>query len=412
MTPVVMSVEGIGKVFRLYRHEISRVLRWFSLGSDNGEEKWVLRNVAFQVVAGQALAIVGRNGAGKSTLLKLITGVMRPSEGRVHISGRIAAILELGMGFNAEYTGRQNVYHGLGLMGHQREEIDLVVDQIKAFSELGDYFEQPLRIYSSGMHMRLAFSMVTAFRPDILIVDEALSVGDTYFQHKSFERIREFRKLGTTLILVSHDRMAMLSLCDRAILLHEGRVALDGDPESVLDYYNALLGQTADSQPIETKLLKGGKVQTISGTREVSIETVELLDEKGQSVDTIAVGQRVLLHITTMAHADVPRLVLGYSIKDRFGQTLYGTNSFYDDQVVEDVKAGETVHYSIGFDANLGEGSYSIALALVDGKSHLDRSYEWRDFALVFSVANLRQRAFDGALYLPADMTVRRTREE
>lgn len=407
MTQTVLTVREIGKVFRRYRHEIFRVLSWLSIKAPMAEETWVLRNISFSVQSGQALGIVGRNGAGKSTLLKLITGTMRPSEGDVSIAGKISAILELGMGFNPDYSGHQNVFHALGLMGYQHSEIASIVQDIRDFSELGDYFDQPLRVYSSGMHMRLAFSVATAFRPDILIVDEALSVGDAYFQHKSFDKIREFRKLGTTLILVSHDRMALLSLCDRAILLHNGALALDGEPESVLDYYNALLSQQSD-QSIQTKTLSNRQIQTSSGSRKVAIEEACLLDADGETIDTLNVADKVTICVRARAYDHVQRLVLGYAIKDRFGQTLYGTNTFFSDQAADNVDAGEIFEFRVTFAANLGSGTYSIALALVGGENHIDENYEWRDLAIIFNVANLGKQTFDGKIYLPSEISVLR----
>lgn len=405
MSHTVMNVSGLGKVFRRYSHEIYRVLRWFGIDAPIAEEKWILKDISFDVPSGQALGIVGRNGAGKSTLLKLITGTMRPSSGTVAIHGKISAILELGMGFNPDYTGRQNVFHALGLMGYQHAEIVAALDDIAGFSELGSYFDQPLRVYSSGMHMRLAFSVATAFRPDILIVDEALSVGDAYFQHKSFDRIKAFQKQGTTLILVSHDRMALLSLCDRAILLHNGALAKDGDPEAVLDYYNALLSEASDVS-IETRELGNGRIQTSSGTKKVTIEKASLLNEAGETVDTLDVGEKVAITIRAKAHQAVENLVLGYSIKDRFGQTLYGTNTFYTGQSLGNVKPGDVFDFTISFNADFGEGSYSVALALVGGENHIADNYEWRDLALIFTVANLSRPAFDGRLFLPSTIAI------
>ena len=407
MSDPVLTVAGLGKVFRRYRREIDRVLGWFSIKVAPADERWVLRDITFDVQPGQALGIVGRNGAGKSTLLKMITGTTRPSEGGVHIHGRVAAILELGMGFNYDYTGRQNVYHASGLMGFQHAEIDAVLPELEAFAELGSYFDQPIRVYSSGMQMRLAFAVATAFRPDILIIDEALAVGDAYFQHKSFDKIRQFREQGTTLILVSHDRMALLSLCDRAILLDNGRLALDGDPESVLDYYNALIARK-DGEAIESRPQDSGRIQTISGTREATIETAVLRDGDGKLVDTVEVGTVIEIAVTAKVHVAIPRLVLGYAIKDRLGQTMYGTNTHYSDQAVETLAAGESIDYRIRFPADLGPGTYSIALALSGDESHLGENYEWRDLALIFTVVNLNRQPFDGKIYLPPIMTVER----
>lgn len=403
----VLTVNGLGKVFRQYRRELHRVLNWFSFSIPAAEEHWVLRDVSFEVRAGEALGIVGRNGAGKSTLLKMITGTTRPSEGGVHIKGRVAAILELGMGFNYDYTGRQNVYHASGLMGFQHDEIDAIVPELEAFAELGAYFDQPIRVYSSGMQVRLAFAVATAFRPDILIIDEALAVGDAYFQHKSFDKIKRFREEGTTLILVSHDRLALLSLCDRAILLDSGRLALDGEPESVLDYYNALLGRK-DGESIETRLQDNGRIQTISGSREATIEAAVLLNYQGEPVDTIEVNATAEIRVSAKAHTAIPRLVLGYAIKDRLGQTMYGTNTHYSEQVIEDLNPDEIVEYSIRFPISLGPGTYSVALALSGAENHLGQNYEWRDLAIIFSVVNLHQQIFDGKVFIPSQITVER----
>ena len=230
----LLQVCGLGKAYRQWGSDWRRLASFFGIPCKARHEKWVLRNVTFSVSKGEAMGIIGQNGAGKSTLLKIITGTVMPTEGSLEMSGRIAAILELGMGFNPDFTGRANVYNSAGLMGYSKKEIDRMIEEIEEFAELGDYFDEPVRIYSSGMQMRLAFSVATARRPDMLIVDEALSVGDAYFQHKSFNRIREFRKRGTTLLIVSHDKAAIQSVCDRAILLNAGQIAIEGAPETVM----------------------------------------------------------------------------------------------------------------------------------------------------------------------------------
>src|SRR6185295_7263858 len=193
----------------------------------------------FEIQPGEAVGIVGVNGAGKSTLLKMITGTTQPTCGDIQLQGRVAALLELGMGFHPDFTGRQNTFMAGQLLGMQVEEIEALMPEIESFAEIGEAIDHPVRTYSSGMQMRLAFSVATARRPDVLIVDEALSVGDAYFQHKSFSRIREFRKAGTTLLIVSHDKTSIQSVCDRAILLDAGRLAKEGPPEEIMDFYNA-----------------------------------------------------------------------------------------------------------------------------------------------------------------------------
>lgn len=405
MSIPVLSVQNVGKSFRQYDREIDRVAGWFNLSKKQPRDNWVLRDISFNLYPGEAIGIIGRNGAGKSTLLKMIAGIMRPSEGQIGIKGRISAILELGMGFNPEITGLKNVIHAAGMMGFSSEEITAALPGIREFSELGEFFDKPLRIYSSGMQMRLAFAVATSFRPDILIVDEALAVGDTYFQHKSMERIRKFQKDGTVMILVSHDKVAIQTLCTRALLLNEGKLALDGEPESVLDYYNALLAKQ-EGEDITVTTLPDGRVQTVSGSGKAKIKNCYLLDAQGKPTDTFNVGREANLVVEAEACEELDSLVMGYSIKDRLGTTLYGTNTAFSEQTMERVKAGTRVEYSIKFPVNLGPGSYSIALALTGGESHLDANYEWRDMALVFDVVNLDKAPFDGKFYLPPQIEV------
>ena len=206
-------------------------------------------------------------------------------------------------------------------MGSSRQAIDCVIDEIEAFAEIGGYFDEPARVYSTGMQMRVAFAVATAFRPEVLIVDEALSVGDAYFQHKCFKRIREFREQGTSLLIVSHDAGAVQSLCDRAILLDSGRLLKDGDPAAVMDLYNALIADRENSS-IQISGHVSGREQTISGTGEATVDSVLLLNDQVLPIDMADVGQPVTLRVTVLAHGNIPRLVLGYMIKDRLGQAV------------------------------------------------------------------------------------------
>ncbi|SMF94945.1 lipopolysaccharide transport system ATP-binding protein [Methylomagnum ishizawai] len=396
----VLEVSHLGKAYRDFGGEWRRVLSWFGLPLRPREEHWTLRDVSFALQPGEAVGIAGQNGAGKSTLLKIIAGTLRPSEGGVAVRGRVAAILELGMGFHPELTGRQNAYHAAGLMGHSPGQIDAEIDAIEAFAEIGEYFDQPVRTYSSGMQMRVAFAVATAHRPDILIIDEALSVGDAYFQHKSFARIREFQRQGSSLLIVSHDRGAIQAICDRAILLDQGRVIQDGNPETVMDFYNALIAQKENSK-VEQSFLDDGRARTVSGTGEASILDVALLDGSDAPVEFVNVGQKLKLKITAQANADLPELVVGYMIKDRLGQPVFGTNTHHLDRPLAAVPQGARVESIFHFAANLGEGAYSIAVALHASPVHITRNYEWRDLALVFKVINIDQTPFVGVAWLP-----------
>ena len=396
-----ITVTGLGKAYKQYPSRWARLVEWLvPFSGTHHQDKWVLRDVSFSVAPGKALGIIGINGAGKSTLLKMITGTTLPTEGSVSIGGRVAALLELGMGFHPDFTGRQNAVMAAQLLGLQAHDIERLMPDIEAFSEIGDYMDQPVRVYSSGMQMRLAFSVATAVRPDVLIVDEALSVGDAYFQHKSFDRIRAFREQGTTLLIVSHDKAAIQAICDEAILLNAGRLAMQGEPEAVMDYYNAMIAEK-ENATVQQATTDDGRIQTTSGTGEVTVSAIRLLDAKGQPAEVVGVGAPVTLSVTLRAHETVERLVFGYMIKDRLGQPAFGTNTHHLGQVHGPLRAGDTLALAFDFEANLGEGSYSIATAIADSETHLTRNYEWRDLALVFQVMNLSVPPFVGTAYLP-----------
>jgi lipopolysaccharide transport system ATP-binding protein len=395
-----ITLSNIGKAYKQYSSRWARLAEWLTpFNSSYHQLNWVLQEISFTVNPGEAVGIIGINGAGKSTLLKMITGTTQSTTGSVQMTGRVAAMLELGMGFHADFTGRQNVYMAGQLLGINVEEITSLMPKIEAFAEIGDYIDQPVRVYSSGMQMRLAFSLATARRPDVLIVDEALSVGDTYFQHKSFDRIREFRKQGTTLLIVSHDKEAIQSICDRAILLDAGRLAKEGDPEEVMDYYNALIAQRENLAVVQIKSAQG-RTQTVSGTNGAKVLELALLNKDGESLKIVNVGEIVTLRIKVQANIAIPRLVLGYLIKDRLGQAMYGTNTHHLDTALSDMQADDQAEYTFTFPMNLGPGDYSIATALTDSDTHLTNNYEWCDLALLFTVVNMSKPVFTGCVWL------------
>jgi len=394
-----ITVNNLDKGYKQYPTRWSRLFEWLDPRRKVRHTlHWVLQGISFHVRPGEAVGIIGINGAGKSTLLKMIVGTTRPTSGSVHVTGRVAALLELGMGFHADFTGRQNVFMAGQLLGYSVEDIARLMPEIEAFAEIGEYIDQPVRVYSSGMQMRLAFSVATAIRPDVLIVDEALSVGDTYFQHKSFARIREYRKQGTTLLLVSHDKGAIQSICDRAILLNAGKLAMEGEPEAVMDYYTALL---ADHKAVTVKLFETGegKVRMDSGTREAEFTDITLINQHGQSVDVIAVGETVTAQLSVRVNQDIEGLVLGFGIKDRLGQMIFGTNTLHTKQAVGHICAGSLFRFNVEFQANLGVGTYSVHCSLVETESHIEKNYHWIDRAKVFEVINESKPFFIGCAW-------------
>ncbi len=404
---MILSVQNICKTYLDYESNFKRFASWFSKNKEEKNVKTVLKDVSFDVGAGEVVGLIGQNGAGKSTLLKIISRTLKPSSGRVTSGAKISSILELGMGFHGDLTGRQNAYQSCSLMGYSKEQIDEIIAYIEDFAEIGEYFDYPVRIYSSGMQMRLAFSVVTANRPDILIIDEALSVGDVYFQHKSFDKIKEFKSLGTTLIIVSHDSGAIKSICDRVILLEKGQILKDGEPEAVLDYYNALISKKQDVQ-ISQVALENGKIATISGNKKACIKNVEILDAAGKKIQNLEVGKKIKLKVTVQANENLLSLVLGYQIKNRFSQVVYGTNTYHLKQALKNLKKGEEYDFSFEFDANLGVGSFSVTLALHDSDNHLQNNYEWRDNAIIFNVVNFSKLDFVGLAYLEPSLEIKR----
>jgi teichoic acids export ATP-binding protein tagH len=404
---MILSVQNICKTYLDYESNVKRFASWFSKNKEEKNVKTVLKDVSFDVGAGEVVGLIGQNGAGKSTLLKIISRTLKPSSGRVTSGAKISSILELGMGFHGDLTGRQNAYQSCSLMGYSKEQIDEIIAYIEDFAEIGEYFDYPVRIYSSGMQMRLAFSVVTANRPDILIIDEALSVGDVYFQHKSFDKIKEFKSLGTTLIIVSHDSGAIKSICDRVILLEKGQILKDGKPEAVLDYYNALISKKQDVQ-ISQITLENGKTATVSGNKKACIKNVEILDAAGKKIQNLEVGKKIKLKVTVQANENLPSLVLGYQIKNRFSQVVYGTNTYHLKQALKNLKKGEEYDFSFEFDANLGVGSFSVTIALHDSDNHLQNNYEWRDNAIIFNVVNFSKPDFVGLAYLEPSLEIKR----
>jgi lipopolysaccharide transport system ATP-binding protein len=378
-----LNITGLGKAYRQYRNPGSRLLEWVG-AAPRHNLTWILRDINLSVRSGESVGLIGRNGAGKSTLLKLITGVTAPTEGSVAMTGSMAALLELGLGFHPEFTGRHNVYMQGYLQGLGHAQMDALMPSIADFAEIGSYLDRPVRIYSSGMQVRLAFSVATAIRPEILIVDEALSVGDAYFQHKCFDRIRQFRAQGTTLLFVSHDPGAVKTLCDRAVLINDGTIQLDGNPADVLDYYNALIAPNTPDHAIQTGTPEGGG--TRSGTGAVHIVEAGL-SSHGKSISAINAGQPAAITVQIQVRDPLEDFTLGLLIKDRLGNDIFGTNTHHMGQALGPVVAGSTLHLSFNIPAlALGPGHYSVTLAAHASYDHLAGNYDWWERAIVFQV--------------------------
>ena len=398
-----IRIRNLGKAYKRYCHKRGRFLEWLGAPSQH-ELRWVLRDISFDVNAGEAVGIVGANGAGKSTLLKLLASTTQPTVGSSEVTGSLSALLELGLGFHPEFTGRQNVYMAGSIRGQSAEQIEALMPGIEEFAEIGDYIDQPLRTYSSGMQVRLAFSVATCIRPDILIVDEALSVGDAYFSHKSFDRIRQFRDQGTTLLFVSHSPGAVKTLCDRAILLDQGQMLRDDVPDKVLDYYNARIAvRQADSSIRETER-ETGRSATRSGSSAARVEKIELLS-RNEPVRALRSGEPATIRLEIAVDQPLPELTAGILLRDRLGNDIFGTNTFHCNAPMRNVAAGRRLAVEFLIDAaHLGIGTFSITTALHTRETHVSANYDWWDQALVFQVVKGDGPTVIGVCNLPVSV--------
>ncbi|MEH6436545.1 ABC transporter ATP-binding protein [Massilia sp. DD77] len=380
--------QGLGKAYKQYRSRWARVADWMLPGRPRHALKWVLQEIDFTIRPGESVGLIGVNGAGKSTLLKLITGTTQPTVGAVTLHGRVAALLELGMGFHPDFTGRQNAVLAGQLLGLGVDEIEARMPEILEFADIGDYIDQPVRVYSSGMQVRLAFSVATCVRPDILIVDEALAVGDVFFQQKCYSRIERFIQAGTTLLFVSHSAGTILNICDRCIFLRGGRVAFDGAPADALDLYQAeLLGRadqapdaiqihTAPAQPVAREHMHAlaGKTGSIT-TPAADCVGVRLLDRHGHERATLVADEPAALQIDYLLHEGVLDPHVGFKIRNRFGATLFETNSYCMRRAPGPAAAGAVLSASFSLNLSLFPDEYTITVGLGAG-GHGEGSFE------------------------------------
>jgi len=366
-----LSVQNISKAFKRYPSPWSRAAEWL-LGGTYHERVWALRDVSFDIPAGSAVGILGVNGAGKSTLLKIITGTTAPTNGAVHVEGRVAALLELGLGFHPEFTGRQNALMSGQMMGMTLSEVQAAMPDIESFAAIGDFIDQPVRTYSSGMQMRLAFSVATAVRPDVLIVDEALSVGDAVFQRKCFYRIEQFQAAGTTLLFVSHDIEAVKRLCDRAVFIHQGEVAHEGSARDVCDAYERLIfgGERESPSGAEmTPQVSPGSnfdsnlapsCEQVYGNGEAEIMACWLENAGGERINVAATGELLYWCFTVRFCCSVKAPIFAMMLKTADGHAVFGTDSLMLNQTLANVNQGEVLLVRFKFRSNLVPANYYL----------------------------------------------------
>ncbi|SEJ05888.1 ABC transporter ATP-binding protein [Frateuria terrea] len=413
---IVIEVRGMGKIYPIYDKPHHRLMQMI-LG---GNKRWyrefeALRDINFTIQRGETVGIVGRNGSGKSTLLQIICGTLAPSTGDVRVRGRVAALLELGAGFNPEFTGRENVYLNGSVLGLTRSEIDKRFDEIAAFADIGEFIEQPVKSYSSGMAMRLAFSVMAHVDADILIIDEALAVGDAFFTQKCMRYLREFKTRGT-LLFVSHDSSAVTGLCERAVWLDHGRQQACGTAKEVVHAYleafmaerqgGALRRESVGAgkraklrrkdcrqELIDRSLLRNDiEISTFHpdaesfGELKARVVDVAILDEHDKQMRWVTGGESVVLELTAEANEPLENVIVGFYVKDRLGQFLFGDNTYlsYLDTGFS-VAAGETFRARFHFDMpRLQAGDYFVTAGVADGSQSDHVIQSWVHEALIF----------------------------
>jgi lipopolysaccharide transport system ATP-binding protein len=419
-----IKTEGLGKCYHLYEKPIARVMDLILPGpAKRFQPFWALRNASFEIQAGQTVGIIGRNGSGKSTLLEIISNTLQLTEGKVEINGRIAALLELGAGFNPDFTGRENVYMNAAIMGIDRAVIDEKFSEIEAFANIGEYINHPVSTYSSGMYVRLAFATSIHMDPDILIVDEALAVGDIRFQRKCFREFERFKREGKTILFVTHAVELIRSYCDSAIFLHQGEIRRQGDPRDVVhDYLDMLFGTEDGSSGAQSKVAavldvtpgstpQAGNVQSpgielnsdalIDGARlrksynaseyrwgEQQAQIIDYLLESGGIVDPVVLqqGEQIKLTMRVYFHQALDDLIYGITIKTLDGTTVYGANTREREIKLASRKKGEMVDVSFILENHLVQGSYFVSLGVAQHNGTVDNLALDRRYDL-FSIA-------------------------
>ncbi len=387
---VAIDVKNVKKVYKLYEKPSDRVRDAFGLLKKNPPKKhFALDDVSMQIKTGETVGIIGTNGSGKSTILKIITGVLNPTEGEVQVNGRISALLELGAGFNMEYNGIENVYLNGTMMGFSEKEIDEKLPAILEFADIGDYVYQPCKTYSSGMFVRLAFAVAINIEPEILIVDEALSVGDVFFQAKCYHKFEEFKKMGKTIVFVSHDLSSVSKYCDRVYLLNKGHILGEGSPKAMIDAYKRVLvgqyqeaeilekGDAADAGAADADLVITGKAKSAEngkqgqnpelleyGTKQGEIVEFYMTDDQGVRSNAIIKNAEFTIHMKVKFYEDIPAPIFAYSIKNAIGVEITGTNTMVEKAYLDKGEAGTMKEITFTQQMSLQGGEYLLSLGL------------------------------------------------
>jgi ABC-type polysaccharide/polyol phosphate transport system ATPase subunit len=410
-----LQVANVSKQYRTYTRPADRLKESLTRGRlRRHKEFWALRDVSFELEKGVTVGIVGPNGCGKSTLLQIISGTLEPTHGDVWHEGRIAALLELGAGFDPEFTGVENVYMNASLLGLSRRATDVLFPQVERFAEIGQFLYQPVKTYSSGMYVRLAFAIAASVEPDILVVDEALAVGDAVFQHRCLRRLKDLQESGTTVLFVSHDLAAVRALCSRAILLSAGRIVSDGRPTDVLnDYQKIIMARErafeADSAAAtgEATIVDDESSAPLSytyrhGDGSAEILAADLMDAAQRRIETVETGEPLTIRVRARIKNDLDDPIIGFLIRNRHGISAYGTNTKEQQIDFGLARRGDLLEVIFSFNCWLGIDDYSITCAIHNRNGE---AFDWIDGARFFRVTS--EAVTEGVANLNASVSAR-----
>jgi lipopolysaccharide transport system ATP-binding protein len=413
MSEIAISLKNVSKCYKRYSHPVDRLKELLLPNKNHADIFWALQEINLKVAEGETLGIIGQNGSGKSTLLQIIAGTLTPTTGEIGVNGRVSALLELGSGFNPEFTGRQNVFFNGQILGLSREEVEAKFDDIAAFAEIGDFLDRPVKTYSSGMAVRLAFAVVANTEPKILIVDEALAVGDAKFQARCMKRIRRLKEQGVTILFVSHDSSTVKMLCQRAVLLNHGKVLEVGNPKDVVNRYIALLSSDTTSVDVGVEeVTNANRDEFISpeqesfmhrhGNKLAILNDVKITSDDGSQVKTkLETGSVFNIVVSLEVKGELSDLVIGISIRNLMGVVIYGTNTQLMNVKLPQLNKGQQVTATFRIPCCLNKGTYTVTVGI---HSEEGLSYDWIDELVVFEVNNSNIR--DGIIDMNSSVEI------
>ncbi|MDP8213579.1 MAG: ABC transporter ATP-binding protein [Candidatus Euphemobacter frigidus] len=423
MSNIAISLKNISKKFPIYDSPLQRLKEAIRMGNRRyHREFWALRDISLEVPEGVTLGILGQNGSGKTTLLQLIAGIMEPTSGEISVQGRVSTILELGAGFNPDFTGRENAFLSGIILGLSPAEITGKMAEIIAFAEIGEFIDQPVKTYSSGMYVRLAFAVAVALEPEILLIDEVLAVGDAYFQHKCTRKIRDFQKQGKTIVFVTHNIESVLNICHQAMILDYSRLLARGEPGEIVKQYLALIDEREREHTLhpdmdalsgkeDGKRVRGPADYSRYGGREAEITGLEILNKDGEPTETFFSGEEIVIRFHVSFNEDVKRFVFGNIFRNKWGLNIFGTNTRWHGRRDFEFRRGEHCTVTFIHRANFADGTYSLnpAASAATGKDTY-RTLDWINNAAIIRVRNPRR--MEGYINLPTEIEVEKNVEE